>query len=53
MADPQRSAPDDEEPTSGEASEAATSDGGGDSDPSAHEGFAPPDDEGRDLVTPA
>lgn len=30
-----------------------TSDKGGDSDPSSNEGFAPPDDEDRDLVTPA
>ncbi len=30
-----------------------TSDKGGDSDPDANEGFEPPDDEGRDLVTPA
>lgn len=30
-----------------------TSDSGGDSDPATHEGFEPPNDEGRDLVTPA
>lgn len=30
-----------------------TADPGGDSDPGANEGFEPPDDEGRDLVTPA
>lgn len=44
MSDPNEPNRDDEE---------ETADKGGDSDPSANEGFAPPDDEDRDLTTPA
>lgn len=40
-------------PPEHQSDEEETSDKGGDSDPSTNEGFEPPDDEDRDLVTPA